>query len=55
MVVKIRSHLCHRMVGCRTVGDSEKRETIRPKVGSKGTGKRQENERTQNIDFLPGK
>ena len=54
MVMINRSHLCHRMVGCRIVGDSEKQETIRPKAWSKGTGKRQENETTQNIDICLG-
>ena len=54
MVMMIRAHRCHRTVRCRITDDSEKEETVRPKAWNTDTEKRQENERTQNIDFCLG-
>ena len=54
MGMRIRSRLRHRTVRPRIVGERGKEKARKPEALSKGTGKRQDNERTQKIRFCLG-
>lgn len=49
--VMTRSHLCHKAIGPRIVGESEKEKDIKLDSQSKDTGKRPDSEKTQKIGF----
>lgn len=49
--VMTRSHLCHKAIGPRIVGESEKEKDIKLDSQSKDTGKRSDSEKIQKIGF----